>query len=231
VDDDDHHTGLWRRIADAGDITLATACDVCAADLGVDGAGVALIVGGELRMPAHATDERARRLEDAQLVTGEGPCTEAFVRHTLVEAADLRDAYERWPAFASVAAEQRVRSVTALPLATGRLRIGALDLYRTEPGLLSERHKERARGYARILALLALDAHPGLITAEHRPPRPGPQGYPPSVHLAAGVLAERYQLPPDDALARMRAHAFRHGQPLLQTADHVLAHQSLDSLD
>lgn len=46
--------------------------------------------------------------------------------------------------------------------------------------------------------------------------------------MAAGILAEKYQLPPGDALARMRAHAFRHNQPLRQTADHILTHHTLD---
>ncbi|MFH8289126.1 GAF and ANTAR domain-containing protein [Streptomyces sp. NPDC018059] len=225
----DDHAAAWRRIgADGGDITLATASRACAADLQADCLGVTLVVAGELRLMGHATDERARRLEDAQLTTGEGPCTDAYVRRALVEEADLHQAYARWPAFTQAAAGQQMRSVTALPLTTGHLRLGAMDLYRTAPGLLDDRHKRLARAYARILALLALDEHPRLLTAEHRPALPGPQGYPPSVHLAAGVLAEIYRLAPDDALARMRAHAFHHDQPLHQTADHVLTHRSLD---
>ncbi|MGW0535233.1 GAF and ANTAR domain-containing protein [Streptomyces sp. NPDC003032] len=226
---DDDHAAAWLRIgASEGGISLASACRACASDLEADCLGVTLVVSGELRLLGHATDERARRLEDAQLTTGEGPCTDAFVQHTLVEEADLDQAFARWPAFTQAAAEQLMRSVAALPLATGQLRIGAMDLYRTTPGLLTDRQKSLGRAYARILALLALDEHPHLLTAEHRPPRPGPQGYPPSVHMAAGILAETYQLPPDDALARMRAHAFRHNQPLHQTADHVLTHHTLD---
>ncbi|WP_051819391.1 GAF and ANTAR domain-containing protein [Streptomyces sp. NRRL S-920] len=227
--DDDEHAAAWRSVGSAdGSITLATACRACAADLDIDCLGVTLVVGGELRLLAHVTDERARRLEDAQLTTGEGPCTEAYVGRALVEEADLDRAFRRWPAFTQAAAEQRLRSVTALPLTTGHLRVGAVNLYRAAPGLLTARHKALARGYARILALLAIDEHPHLATAEYRPVRPGPQGYPPSVHMAAGVLAEAYQLPPDDALARMRAHAFRHDQPLHQTAEHVLTHHTLD---
>ncbi|MFF1379751.1 GAF and ANTAR domain-containing protein [Streptomyces sp. NPDC058308] len=226
---EDEHAAAWRRIgATAGNISLATACRACAVDTGADSLGVSLIVTGELRLLGYASDERARRLEDAQLTTGEGPCTDAFVQRALVEEADLDRAYDRWPAFGQVAAGQRMRSVSALPLTTGHLRIGALDLYRAAPGVLDARHKAMAYAYARVLALLALDEHPHLLTAQHRPSRPGPQGYPPSVHMAAGVLAERYQLAPDDALARMRASAFRHDQPLHQIADHVMTHRSLD---
>ncbi|MFH8487733.1 ANTAR domain-containing protein [Streptomyces longisporoflavus] len=226
---DDDHAAAWRRIgaADSG-VSLAAAARACAADLAVDSLGLSLVAAGELRIMGYATDEHARLLEDAQLTAGEGPCTDAYVQRTLVEEADLHQAFERWPAFTHAAAGQRMRSVTALPLATGHLCIGALDLYRAAPGLLTARHKSRAKAYARILALLAFDEHPHLLTAEHRTTQPGPQGFPPSVHLAAGVLAETEQLPPDDALARMRAHAFRHGRSLHQTADHILAHHTLD---
>ncbi|MFD4628414.1 GAF and ANTAR domain-containing protein [Streptomyces sp. NPDC058284] len=226
---EDDHAATWRRIGDAGGgITLATASRACAADVEADCLGVSLVVAGELRLLGYASDERARGLEDAQLTTGEGPCTDAFVQRTLVEEEDLHRAHHRWPAFAQAAAGLKVRSVTALPLTTGHLRIGALDIYRTTPGSLSDRDKSVAYAYSRILAMLALDEHPYLLTSDHRPIRPGPQGYPPSVHLAAGILAEKYQLPPDDALARMRAHAFRHDRPLHQIADHVLTHRSLD---
>ncbi|MET9546568.1 ANTAR domain-containing protein [Streptomyces sp. NPDC006627] len=225
----DDHAAAWHRIASAGgDVSLAAAARACVADLDVDCLGVSLVVAGELRFLGHATDERARRLEDAQLTTGEGPCTDAYVRRTLIEEADLHQAFARWPAYTQAAAEQQVRSVTALPLATGHLCVGAVDFCRIAPGLLTVPQKSRGSAYARILALLALDEHPHLLTAGHRPARPGPQGYPPSVHMAAGVLAEMYRLPPDDALARMRAHAFRHDQSLHQTADHVLTHHTLD---
>ncbi|MBW5423803.1 GAF domain-containing protein, partial [Streptomyces sp. BG9H] len=159
--DDDDHAAAWRRIGSAdGGITLATACRACVADLEADCLGVTLVVAGELRLLAHTTDGRARRLEDAQLITGEGPCTDAYVGRALVEEADLDQAFDRWPAFTQAAAGQHLRSVTALPLTTGHLRVGAVNIYRTAPGLLSPRHKALARAYARILALLALDEHP-----------------------------------------------------------------------
>ncbi|MFH8410161.1 GAF and ANTAR domain-containing protein [Streptomyces sp. NPDC018019] len=227
---DDDQAAAWRRITATagGDITLATACRACAEDLNADCLGITLVAADDLRLLGYAGDERAELMEDAQLVSGEGPCTEAYVTGALVEEADLHQAFERWPAFSQAAAEQHVRSVTALPLTIGALRCGAVDLYRTTPGLLSPRHKARARAYARILALLTLDEHPHLLTAEPRRSRTGPQGYPANVHVAAGILAEKHRLSTDDALARLRAHAFRHNQPLQQAADHVLSNHSLD---
>ncbi|MEU7191509.1 GAF and ANTAR domain-containing protein [Streptomyces sp. NPDC045470] len=229
--DHDHHTAAWQHLSNAvatGGFTLTTACRACADDLDADFAGTTLITAAELRLLAGATDARARLVEDAQLVTGEGPCIDAYTHREPVDVTDLRHAHPRWPAYAPTACEQGARSVLALPLTFGSRAIGALDLYRCTPAPFTPQHQARAGAYARIIALLALDEHPHLLTPRNRPPRPGPQGYPPTVHIAAGILAAKYGLTPDDALARLRAHSFRHNQPLLHTAQYVLAHQSLD---
>ncbi|MGW7090130.1 GAF and ANTAR domain-containing protein [Streptomyces sp. NPDC054871] len=227
----DHHAAAWQRISTAahtGGVTLTIACRACAEDVDADFAGATLVVAGELRLLATATDERARVVEDAQLVTGEGPCTDAFTQGATVDAVDLHHAADRWPAYAPLASEQGARSVLALPLAIGNLAIGAMDLYRCEPAPFTPAQRERASAYARILGLLALEEHPHLLTNQARPTQRGPQGYPPTVHMAAGVLAAKHGLTPDDALARLRAHAFSHSQPLLHTAEQVLDTHRLD---
>ncbi|MEU6001617.1 GAF and ANTAR domain-containing protein [Streptomyces sp. NPDC047197] len=227
----DHHTAAWQRISTAahtGGITLAVACRACADDVEADFAGATLVVAGELRLLAAATDERARSVEDAQLVTGEGPCTDAYTHRAPADAVDVHQAATRWPAYAPMASEQGVRSVLALPLTIGALAIGAMDLYRIEPTPFSPAQRERASAYARILALLALEEHPHLLTSHSRPVQRGPQGYPPTVHMAAGVLAAKDGLTPEDALARLRAHAFSHNQPLLHTAEQVINTHQLD---
>ncbi|WP_050502479.1 GAF and ANTAR domain-containing protein [Streptomyces monomycini] len=231
----DHHVAAWQRIAAAnghtGGFSLTTVCRACADDVDADFAGATLVLAGELRLLAAATDERARLVEDAQLVTGEGPCTDAYTHRAPAEAADLHHTAARWPAYTPIAREQGARSVLALPLTVATLPIGAMDLYRRQPVPFTPAQKDRAAAYARILALLALDEHPHLVVHQPQAPHParrGPQGYPPTVHIAAGILAEKHQLTPDDALARLRAHAFRHSQTLLHTAQHVLDHHRLD---
>ncbi|MFI7320249.1 GAF and ANTAR domain-containing protein [Streptomyces venezuelae] len=226
----EHHDTAWQRIGTAGTVdgvTLSTACRACVDDLDADFGGTTVVTTGGLRVLGCATDERARVVEDTQLVTGEGPCTDAYVHRHVVEA-DLHQASPRWPAFTPTACETGARRVLALPLIIGTLLIGAVDLYRCAPDPFVPEHRERAVAYARILALLALDEHPHLIAAHARPVQRGPQGYPPTVHLAAGILAAKDNLSPDDALARLRAHSFSHNQPLLRTAEHVLDHHRLD---
>ncbi|GAA3087951.1 GAF and ANTAR domain-containing protein [Streptomyces rectiviolaceus] len=230
----DHHGAAWQRVSAAartGGFTLTVACRACADDVDADFAGATLVVAGELRLLATVTDERARVVEDAQLVTGEGPCTDAYTRRAPVDAVDLHHASPRWPAYAPMAGEHGARSVLALPLIIGNLAVGAMDLYRCEPTPFTPVQKDRASAYARILALLALEEHPHLLTSQSRPAQRGPQGFPPTVHMAAGVLAAKHGLTPDDALARLRAHSFRHNQPLLHTAEQVLDTHRLDQLD
>ncbi|MEV0275222.1 GAF and ANTAR domain-containing protein [Streptomyces sp. NPDC050610] len=229
--DHDHHAAAWQRLSAAvftSGFTLASACRTCADDLDADFAGTTLITSGELRLLAGATDERAHLVEDAQLVTGEGPCIDAYLHREPVDVTDLRQAHARWPAYAPIACEQDARSVMALPLSLGSLVVGALDLYRSTPTPFTPDQRARAVAYARIIALLAVDEHPHLLAGRDRPVQRGPQGYPPTVHIAAGILAAKYGLLPDDALARLRAHSFRHNQPLLHTAQYVLTHQNLD---
>ncbi|WP_221350954.1 GAF and ANTAR domain-containing protein [Streptomyces beigongshangae] len=219
-------SAAWARIAasarqDRSDVSLATAGHACAGDLGADSLGIVVITTGRVRTVALATDERSARLENTQLVSGEGPCTEAYTGAELVQVPDLRRNPERWPVFAEVAQALGIRSVTAIPLEVGAVRIGAIDLYHTSPTSLGPTARARLEAYARILAVLILDAHPYLM-GTGVPPVPGPPGFPPTVHQAAGALAVQQDMSTDTALVRLRAHAYRHDQPLLDVAQQVL---------
>ncbi|GGY61147.1 MULTISPECIES: GAF domain-containing protein [Streptomyces] len=204
-------------------MSLPAGCTACREDIGADGLGVSLITRGEIRTVAYATDPRSYQLEDAQLVAGQGPCTEAYLRRRVVET-DLHPAAEQWPFFARTAAELGIRSVTAVPLLVGDdVPIGAMDIYRTTTSPLTTADRTRLEAYSRVLALLALDAHPALIGWDQASPETAPIGYPPLVHQAAGAAAEASGVSVEDALARMRAHAFSNQRLLLDIARDILA--------
>ncbi|MFH8349501.1 GAF and ANTAR domain-containing protein [Streptomyces sp. NPDC018045] len=220
-------SAAWARIAaaarqDLSDVSLATAGLACAEDLDADSLGVVVITTGRIRTVALATDERSARLENTQLVSGEGPCTEAYLDTALIQVPDLGKCPERWPAFAETAAALGIRSVTAIALEVGPVRIGAIDLYHTTPTTLGPAARARLEAYARILAALTLDAHPHLVSTTGAPVAPGPPGFPPAVHQAAGALAVQQHLSTEAALVRLRAHAYRHDEPLLDVAHRVL---------
>jgi transcriptional regulator with GAF, ATPase, and Fis domain len=104
--------------------------------LAASAAGVVLAdPRGELRLAA-ASSEKAGLLELFQLQNDQGPCLECFRTGRPVTAGDLTGPAQRWPRFAEAAAQYGFRTVEALPMRLRDQVIGALNLFRAEPGPL-----------------------------------------------------------------------------------------------
>jgi GAF domain-containing protein len=102
--------------------------------LGASAAGVMLAdPRGELRVAA-ASSEEAGLLELFQLQNDQGPCLECFRTGRPVTAIDLAGPDRRWPRFADAAARSGFATVEALPMRLRDQVIGALNLFRAEPG-------------------------------------------------------------------------------------------------
>ena len=102
--------------------------------LGASAAGVVLAdPRGELRVAAASTEE-AGLLELFQLQNDQGPCLDCFRTGRPVTADDLTSPGQRWPRFAEAAARSGFRTVEALPMRLRDQIIGALNLFRAEPG-------------------------------------------------------------------------------------------------
>jgi putative methionine-R-sulfoxide reductase with GAF domain len=94
---------------------------------GCDFAGITLLRGGR-PTTAVFTDPTSPEIDSAQYETGEGPCLEAFRTNAIHRIEDTRTE-QRWPAFATAAAEHGVYSTLSLPLTAGDEALGALNLY------------------------------------------------------------------------------------------------------
>lgn len=92
---------------------------------------------GRLQLMA-ASDERAEMVELFQVQAAEGPCQDCFRLGKPVTIGDLRLESTRWPHFAPRAAAAGYLSVHAFPLRLRREVIGALNLFGTDAGRLSE---------------------------------------------------------------------------------------------
>jgi hypothetical protein len=104
--------------------------------LAASAAGVVLAdPRGELRVAAASTAE-AELLELFQLQNDQGPCLECFRTGRSAIAADLDGPAQRWPRFAAAAAQAGFATVEALPMRLREQVIGALNLFRAEPGPL-----------------------------------------------------------------------------------------------
>src|SRR5580693_5512001 len=91
---------------------------------------------GELRVVA-ASSEAARLLELFQLQNDQGPCLDCFRSGRPVAAADLAAAATQWPRFAPAARQAGFAAVQALPMRLREQVIGALNLFRADPGALA----------------------------------------------------------------------------------------------
>ncbi|MCX2946969.1 GAF and ANTAR domain-containing protein [Lentzea sp. NEAU-D7] len=148
---------------------------------------------------------------------GEGPAAEAHRGGDPVLVDDLIAERARWPGFAAAGAEAGLGAVFVFPLHIGGIRLGALDLYRRSPGGLSAGALADAVVLADVAALALLESE---LSADHEKLRMEVSYQ--DVHLATGVLAAELGIGLEEALVRLRAHAFAEHRSLPVVSRDVL---------
>ena len=99
------------------------------------------------------THPDVREVDQAQYDTGDGPCVDAFRTAEDVVIDDTR-APGPYPRFRRVTDEHGVRSVMSVPMSTGAVVVGALNLYAPEPGAFERLLIETTRAFATHAAFL-----------------------------------------------------------------------------
>ncbi len=179
----------------------------CAELLDCAEAGLLLAdAAGLLRVMA-SSSERSEALELLQSQRDEGPCVDCYRYGQPVFSGDLADDNGRWSEFASAALQQGFRSVQALPMRVRGETIGALNLFRSQPGPIAEPDRSLGQGMADLAAVALLQER----TIRHsRGVIAGLEGALNSrviIEQAKGMLAERAQIDVGAAFVRMRTHA------------------------
>lgn len=204
--------------------TTTRLCEVCAAVTGMSGAGVMLMSGDVPRGSVCTTDEVSARIEDLQYTLGEGPCVDAYFHGRPVLEPDLANPRTpRWLAFTGPALDAGARAVFGFPLQVGSVRLGALNLYRDQPGPLTDDQ------HADALVMADVAAHTVLLVQAGAPPdaladelEAGAQLHY-VVHQAAGMVAAQQGLSVTQAIVRLRAHAFSTDRTVTEVAQDVVA--------
>lgn len=216
---------LTQLVASGGsELGTRHLCQVCAEVIGVSGAGIMLMPGDVPRGSLCFTDERSALIEELQYTLGEGPCVDAHHLDRPVLEPDLaHPRLPRWLVFSGPVLDAGVRAVFGFPLHVGGARLGALNLYRDQPGPLTDDQHADALVLADIAAqtvlLFQADAAPGVLAAELET---GSDLHI-VVHQASGMVAAQLDVGVAEALVRLRAHAFGHGRPLAEVAGDVVA--------
>jgi transcriptional regulator with GAF, ATPase, and Fis domain len=200
---------------------LHTLAERCVQLLDVDAAGLMLVdQRGQLHATA-ASAENARLLELFELQSDAGPCVDAFRTGDPVVNADLHANYEHWPSFAEAAELAGYVSVHALPLRLRDTVIGALNLFCSRPGPLSQDDIRAGQALADVATngILAQRTiyQAELLTTQLQTALTSRV----VIEQAKGVLAERHQVDVDTAFAMMRRHARNHNVHLSDVARDV----------
>jgi hypothetical protein len=154
---------------------------------------------------------------------GEGPCIDAYNSDRPVFEPDLADpSVPRWIAFSPPAVAAGARAIFGFPLQVGSVRLGALNLYRNQPGGLTNDQHADALVVSEVAARAVLDmqahAPPGAIGAELTD-----SDFRFVVHQASGMVSVQLGVSVAEALIRLRAYAFAHERLLTDVAEDLVA--------
>jgi hypothetical protein len=207
----------------AGIVSPDEVCQECRRVIAVDGAALTAISHHGDRATLASSGDLGARLEELQLTVGEGPSLDAFAAHRPVSVTDLSSAASarRWPGFAGAAVEVGVRAMFAFPLLLGASCSGTLQLCRRLPGPLSTTQIRDAFRLAETGLWALLDDRAGISAGLDGMylPLGGGQA---EVFQASGMISVQLAVGVDEALVRLRAHAFAHNRSLHEVARDVV---------
>jgi GAF domain-containing protein len=153
-----------------------------------------------------------------QYLLGEGPCIDAVATRRPVLVPDFDAAtMVRWPGYTPAVQDCGARAVFAFPLQVGAAHLGALDVFRTEPGGLSAGELGHALAFAEVAVTMLLDGQDDAPAGagggpaeevEHRA----------ELFQAQGMVMVQLGVSLAEALTRIRAFAFADNRSLHDVA-------------
>jgi hypothetical protein len=170
-----------------------------------------------------SSDAATDRLEELQLTLGEGPCIDAYWLRRPVLIPDLADiATTRWPVYAPAVRAAGVRAVFTFPLQVGAVRLGMMDVFRTEVGMLSAEELALALTFAQVAVSIMLhgqDDHADTADDGFA----GALGARSQLFQAQGMAMVQLGVSMAEAMVRMRAHAYAQDRHLHDVAADIIA--------
>jgi GAF domain-containing protein len=194
----------------------------CTELLDVTEAGLVLALTGRDLQVMASTSERSSLIEALQLESHDGPCMACFETGEVVTVPDIRQDQTPWPEFRELALAQGFRSVHAVPLHLRQRTIGALNLFRDEPGTLTPADALVAQALADVATIGILQER---LLSEQRMVGEQLQRALDGriiIEQAKGVLSEWHRIPVDEAFSRLRTYARSTNTRLLDVASDVI---------
>jgi GAF domain-containing protein len=211
---------LADTLVDEFDIVdlLSVLSDRCVDVLDIAAAGIMLATpDGQLRAMS-SSNEAMRVVELFELQSEEGPCLDCFRSGQPVVNQDLTTANQRWPNFAPVAVAAGFLAADSLPMRLRGNVIGALNLFRTETGSLTDDDVLVAQALADIATIAILQNRNTVAVTEVNAQLSTALSSRILVEQAKGIIAERRRISVDEAFSQLRRHARNHNLRLVDVA-------------
>ena len=176
---------------------------------------------GQLRVAA-ASSDAAEVVELFQLQNDQGPCLDCYRTGHMVSAPDLADPGQPWPQFADAATRAGFRAVQALPMRLRAQVIGALNLFRAEPGPFDPAGQRIGQALADVATIGLLhqrNVRRSDTLAEQLQAALTSRVV---IEQAKGKLAERLGIDMDQAFTMLRDYARNTNQHLTDVARHFI---------
>lgn len=200
---------------------LQTLAEECASLLDVADAGIVLAdASGHLQVMA-TSSRRAGRIEALQLGMDDGPCVESFVSGAVVAVEDFASIHGRWSPFREFALAQGLRSVHAVPLRLRDSTIGALNLFREQPGRLNPDDAATAQALADVATIGILHERAIRDQAVVRAQLEHALQSRVLIEQAKGVVAQARNVPTEEAFQWLRDYARSHNVRLRELAERI----------
>jgi hypothetical protein len=196
--------------------------------LGVDAAAISLVFDGTTSGTLGSSGAHARECDELQFILGEGPCLDSVTRRApvlVIDLADPKDAH--WPVYGPAMLDLHVRGVYAMPIVVAGEYVGALDLFRTRPGVLDGDEFSGAIVAAELAGVPLLDILDGDMHAAVADPSSSAWAElhalsRAEVSQATGMLVAQLDVEPAEALVRLRARAYASGRSATDVARDIL---------
>lgn len=189
----------------------------CTQLLGIESAGFLLADPlHQLRLMA-ATSDQTRELELFQLQADQGPCMDCYATGEPISVADLQSEADRWPRFVPAARAAGFASVHAVPMRAAGIVLGALNLFGTRAGELSEADLLVAQTLTHIACVAILQERaptPSIVMPRLRAALTSRI----VVEQAKGFLRGSLDVTIEDAFTLLRTYARTHGEHLTDVA-------------
>jgi GAF domain-containing protein len=223
---------LADKLVDDYDVidVLTVLSNRCVEAVDVDAAGIMLATpAGELQFIA-ASSESMKALELFQIHANEGPCVDCIRNGLAVTNEALSETDRRWPMFAPRAIAQGFRAIHCLPMRLRGRTIGALNLFRTDQGLLTEDDVVIARGLADVATIAILQHQATIDASTSNAQLSNAINSRAVIEQAVGMIRQTTGCNKDFAFDRLRAHAGNHNERLTVIAKRIVG-KSIDSND